>query len=150
MRRPDAVNIAIPLDEMHKDNGPLLVVPGSHRVGVYDLDEAQRRRGRNWSEHVSSSLTYTLSEHRVTDLLREHGSKEVTGPAGSIFAFHPSIVHSSSNNRSSDRRALLLVTYNRVDNAPTALTRPEFLVSRNTEPLKPGHDDRLGLIGLRP
>ncbi|MDX3226218.1 hypothetical protein [Streptomyces sp. ME19-01-6] len=40
---------------------------------------------------------------------------------------------------------MLLITYNAVDNAPANPTRPEFLVSRESTPLTPRCDDRLGV-----
>jgi ectoine hydroxylase len=145
MPRHDAVNIAISLDEVHDDNGPLLLVPGSHVEDIYDLAETERHRGKDWREHVSTDLTYTVSDDRAAELLAANGGLRMTGPSGSINAFHPSIVHSSSNNRSDDRRALLLITYNRVDNAPAAPSRPDFLVSRDTTPVTGRRDDRLAM-----
>ncbi|QTD99684.1 phytanoyl-CoA dioxygenase family protein [Streptomyces cyanogenus] len=144
MPRPDAVNIAISLDDIHEDNGPLVVIPGSHRMGLLDLPEKDADGGSGWRQHVSADLAYTVSEQRAEDLAQERGRVLITGRAGTVHAFHPSIVHSSSNNVSSDRRALLLITYNTVDNAPPNPTRPEFLVARDSTPVVPADDDRLG------
>ncbi|MFD6231621.1 phytanoyl-CoA dioxygenase family protein [Streptomyces virginiae] len=145
MPRPDAVNIAVPLDDIHEDNGPLVVVPGSHRLGLLDLPEKSAGEGSTWQQHVSADLAYTVSEERAEALGRERGRVRIMGPAGTVHAFHPSIVHSSSNNLSPDRRALLLITYNAVDNAPPNPTRPEFLVARDSTPVTPITDDRLTL-----
>ncbi|MEU6072787.1 phytanoyl-CoA dioxygenase family protein [Micromonospora sp. NPDC047074] len=146
MPRPDALNIAILLDTIHEANGPLTVIPGSHRLGLQDQyadgDDAQRS---DWRRHVSSDLTYTVTPERAGKLADELGTQRITGPAGSMHAFHPSIVHSSSNNESADRRALLLITYNAVRNSPPAPTRPEFLVDRNTTPVIAHEDQRLEL-----
>lgn len=148
MPRPDAVNIAVSLDPVHDTNGPLLVVPGSHTGGILDLPGAQTHSGRDWREHVSAALTYTVSDERAAELVAAHGSLRMTGPAGSVNAFHPSIVHSSSPNGSPDPRALLLITYNRVDNAPADPHRPPFLVSRDTAPITAAADDRLALVAV--
>jgi ectoine hydroxylase len=59
------------------------------------------------------------------------------GPAGTLTAFHPNLVHSSSDNLSPDRRAVLLITYNAVGNAPIQPTRPDFLVDRDATPVRP-------------
>ncbi|MFI5491643.1 phytanoyl-CoA dioxygenase family protein [Actinoplanes sp. NPDC051859] len=139
------MNIAISLDDVHHDNGPLLVVPGSHVQGIVDLPEAEQHRGKDWREHVSTTLTYTVGDEQVSKLVADAGKTPMVGPAGTITAFHPSIVHSSSNNLSDDRRALLLITYNRVDNAPVQPNRPEFLVSRDSTPVVPAPDGRLAL-----
>lgn len=144
MERPDAVNIAIPLDDVHEDNGPLLVVPGSHSLGLFDLPERSEENS-DWRQHVSNDLAYTVSTERAERMIAERGRAWILGRAGSLHAFHPSIVHSSSNNSSEDRRALLLITYNAVDNAPRNPVRPPFLVGRDTRPIQPRDDNRLVL-----
>ncbi|AJT69273.3 hypothetical protein T261_7676 [Streptomyces lydicus] len=132
-----AVNIAVLLDEVHEKNGPLRIIPGSHRQGLIEAEaeETHREGGGNWRKHVSADLEHTVPDTRAEALAEESGTTLAMGPAGSLYAFHPTIVHSSSNNLSADRRALLLVTYNAVSNAPERLSRPEFLVSRDTTPL---------------
>ncbi|MCB5181251.1 phytanoyl-CoA dioxygenase family protein [Streptomyces antimicrobicus] len=128
-----AVNIAIHLDEVHEKNGPLRIIPRTHRLGL--LDERVGAGGGDWHDHVSADLEYTVPDGIADALADEHGVVHATGPAGSLYAFHPTLVHSSTDNLSEDRRALLLVTYNAVANAPERLSRPEFLVSRDTTPL---------------
>jgi ectoine hydroxylase len=71
----------------------------------------------------------------MDDLLAEYPKSQFLGKPGAITAFHPCIVHSSSNNYSDDRRSILFVTYNSVDNAPTKSTRPHFLVDPDTTPV---------------
>lgn len=137
MPRADAVNIAINLDDVHELNGPLTVLSGSHTLGLVDsAGDAMAETGRNWHEHVSAKLTYTVPEDRVRELALHHSSQTMLGSAGTVTVFHPSIVHSSSNNLSDDRRAVLLITYNSVKNAPTRPSRPEFLVDRDTTPVR--------------
>ncbi|MFJ6610150.1 phytanoyl-CoA dioxygenase family protein [Streptomyces sp. NPDC091289] len=148
MPRPDAVNIAIALDHAHEGNGPLTVIPGSHRLGLLDLPASDTRTG-DWRDHVSSDLAYTVSPDRAARLSAELGTELLVGPAGTVHAFHPSIVHSSTDNLSPDRRALLLITYNAVTNAPAAPARPDFLVSRDIAPVTPGADARLTLRQVR-
>lgn len=130
-----AVNIAVFLDDVHAANGPLQVIPGSHRFGLVEDDVAAKEATGDWRQHVSADLEYTVPAEKAAALAAERGTVSVEGPVGSYYAFHPSIVHSSSNNLSADRRALLLITYNAVSNAPAAPTRPEFLVSRDATPI---------------
>ncbi len=132
-----AINIAVLLDEVHEGNGPLRVIPGSHRFGLVDspAGEAPGHGAGDWRKHVSADLEHTVPDETAEELARNLGTELVVGPAGALYAFHPSIVHCSSNNLSADRRALLLVTYNAVSNAPRHLTRPDFLVSRDATPL---------------
>lgn len=137
MRRADAVNLAVFLDEVDERNGPLTVLSGSHLLGLLDGAGARQEEpdGHDWRRDVSAKLTYTVSEDTAAELARDHQRVRITGDAGSVVAFHPNIVHSSSHNLSDQGRAILLVTYNAVGNPATRLTRPEFLVSRDTRPL---------------
>jgi ectoine hydroxylase len=137
-----AVNIAVLLDETHESNGPLQVLPGTHRLGLVETADQAERSG-DWRQHVSADLEYTVPDDAAERLEKEYGKQLIVGPVGSIFAFHPSIVHSSSSNRSPDRRAMLLVTYNAVSNAPQSSPRPEFLVSKDTTPVTAVADNRL-------
>ncbi|WP_231607960.1 phytanoyl-CoA dioxygenase family protein [Streptacidiphilus albus] len=131
-----AVNIAVFLDDVHELNGPLVVIPGSHRLGLVDDDPAAvRAESGDWHNHVSADLEHTVPAERAEELARAYGTATAVGPAGTLYAFHPTIVHSSSNNLSDDPRALLLVTYNAVSNAPLRPQRPDFLVCRDTTPL---------------
>jgi ectoine hydroxylase len=135
MPSPRAVNIAIHLDEVTPENGPLLLIPGSHRLGL--LDVRKGAEGGDWRQHVSADLDYTVKDGTVSRLTDELGVTTIIGSQGYSFAFHPSILHASSANTSSERRALLIVTYNAVDNAPSDPSRPEFLVSRDTDAIIP-------------
>ncbi|MFF2510435.1 phytanoyl-CoA dioxygenase family protein [Streptomyces sp. NPDC058086] len=140
-----AVNIAIFLDDTHELNGPLKVVLGSHQLGLIGEEEQEddRERSHDWRNHVSADLEYTVPDEVAEELTEKFGTALAVGPSGSVCAFHPTILHSSSNNRSDDRRAMLLVTYNAVSNAPSNPVRPEFLVSRNAVPLTPVTDNTL-------
>jgi ectoine hydroxylase len=145
MRNPDAVNLAVFLDDVHHDNGPLTALSGSHRLGLLPSGhEDEPVHGRDWHEHVSAKLTYTVAPDRAEELAAEFPKHCFTGPAGTVVAFHPSIVHASTNNYSESRRAILIVTYNSVRNAPRQVTRPAFLVDPDTTPVT-----RLGAAPVR-
>ncbi|WP_410656972.1 phytanoyl-CoA dioxygenase family protein [Amycolatopsis sp. lyj-112] len=135
MPSPDAVTIAINLDEAHESNGPLRVLDGTHRLGVLESVSRKENRTSNWKDDVSSNLSHAVPPELIGGLLADYPMSQFTGLPGTITAFHPCIVHSSSNNHSNDRRSILFVTYNSVDNAPTHATRPDFLVDPDTSPL---------------
>jgi ectoine hydroxylase len=141
MPAPDAVNIGIFLDPVTPENGPLVIIPGSHRLGI--VEDPGQPGERDWRAHVSADLTYTVSQDGADDLAFEYGLRAMVGPAGTAYAFHPSIVHCSSSNTSDDRRALLLITYNAVHNAPPNPTRPGFLVNRDTRPVERARSDEI-------
>ncbi|MDT0343938.1 phytanoyl-CoA dioxygenase family protein [Streptomyces litchfieldiae] len=138
MPTPNAVSIAINIDDVHEHNGPLTVLPGSHRHDLIDASKPPEPAGREtWHAHVSAKLSHTVPDARVRRLTEECGTTTLVGPAGTLIAFHPNLVHSSSDNLSPDRRAVLLITYNAVRNAPTRLTRPDFLVDPDTTRVRP-------------
>lgn len=144
MADPDAVNIAIFLDDVHEANGPLKVIPGSHHLGLIDGREgAEDEPSHDWRKHVSATLEYTVPDDLAESLASAYGTQRFTGSAGTAVAFHPNLVHSSSSNLSEHRRSMLLITYNKVSNAPANPTRPEFLVSRNSAPVVRVDDNHL-------
>jgi ectoine hydroxylase len=140
MPAPVAVNIAVLLDDVREDNGPLTLIPGSHPLGLLDKGSDSTRSRGDWHQHVSADLEYVVDDVRVEDLKKDLGLHTALGSRGTCFAFHPSIVHSSTSNRSGNRRAMLLITYNAVSNAPKNPSRPEFLVGREAIPVIPSHD----------
>jgi ectoine hydroxylase len=141
---PDAVNIAIFLDDVEETNGPLEVIPGSHHLGLIDVGGASDDEpSHDWRKHVSATLEYTVPDEITGPLVDTYGKQRFIGAAGTAIAFHPNLVHSSSNNLSEHRRAMMLITYNRVDNAPANPSRPEFLVGRDAAPLAPVEDNHL-------
>lgn len=136
MPTSDAVNIALNIDDVHEANGPLTVLSGSHRLGLVEAAGSEAKVGRDWRDHVSAKLTYTVPEEDVKALTGEFPPEQLRGLAGTVTAFHPSIIHSSTNNTSDDRRAVLVLTYNSVTNVPKHLTRPAFLVDPDTMPVQ--------------
>ncbi|MEV2254435.1 phytanoyl-CoA dioxygenase family protein [Streptomyces sp. NPDC050147] len=142
---PAAVTLAVPLDDVHENNGPLNLIPGSHRLGYLGPGKVTPGDRSDWRRNFDADPEHTMEADRARELIDSFGSTRVTGRAGTIQAFHPNLVHSSSDNASPDRRALLMVSYNSVDNAPPHPTRPEFLVGRNTDQLKPRWDERFPL-----
>lgn len=136
MPEPDAVNIAISLDDVHEHNGPLTVLSGSHRIGLVGAPGSSApAQGADWRQHVSANLTHSVDDAVAGKLAAEHPPTRILGPAGTVSVFHPSIVHSSSDNLSDDRRTMLFITYNSVRNEPRHVSRPSFLVDPDTTPV---------------
>lgn len=89
----DILAIGVMLDDMELSNGPLLVVPGSHRGPIHD-------------HHADSVFCGAISP----DLIRDEAGRAVplTGRAGSMSFHHVRLVHGSALNTSNRRRQLLL------------------------------------------
>jgi ectoine hydroxylase len=134
------VNVALFLDEVTPDNAPLQVLPGSHRLGVVETapnDEGARAYGGQPSfiTDLIAEIKYRLDDPTVEALTATHGVATVSGPRGSVLVFDANLVHASPPNRSSRDRRMLVATYNRCDNLPARVTRPDFLVGRDHAPL---------------
>jgi hypothetical protein len=134
MPSPNAVTVAIFIEEVNEFNGPLMLVPGSHQDGVY---ETEVRKGTNWGDTLSSALKYTMSAGTLADAL---GSRDIVAPkgeAGSVLFFHSNVLHGSAPNLSPVDRTLVLITYNAVGNRLGNVTnpRPAFLANRDFSPL---------------
>ena len=155
MPTPRVMNIAIFVDEVNEFNGPLFLIPGSHKDGMIEtpgrdtrLDQTQAAaysQSPDWIASLTAKLKYALDKETVGRLARKHGMVAPKGPAGSALFFDSNLAHGSSNNISPFDRVLVLVTFNSVENKPIPpkKRRPDFLASRNCEPIVPLADDAL-------
>ncbi len=135
-----AINIGIFLDDVTEFNGPLIVMPGSHKLGL--LRESRHSeaadRQENWESDFSVKLKFSLGRDLLRSIEEKGSMVAPKGKRGSVLIFDPNTVHGSGPNMSSIGRRLLIVTYNSVENAPAenGIWRPEFLVGRNVQPLR--------------
>jgi ectoine hydroxylase len=136
MREAKAINVAILLDEATDINGPLLVLPGSHRLGT--LNTERRQAADNWGSHLSADLEFAIDEPMLAKLTQDRDVFPIKGKSGSVFLFDPQLVHGSGANMSPNDRRMIIITYNRADNIPdpVANPRPEFLAARDCTPLE--------------
>ncbi len=96
----DLMTVLYLLDDVSEENGPLEVVPGSHRGPLYD----------HWHDGV---FTGALSE----EVVREQCSDTVAvhGKAGSACLMHNRTLHGSGPNRSERPRTLFISEYRAED-----------------------------------
>lgn len=141
MREAKVINVAILLDEANEINGPLLVLPGSHRLGT--LETGGKVYKDQWQSHVSADLKYAIDAPMLAELSANREIVSITGKAGKVFLFDPQLVHGSGANMSPIDRRIILITYNSVENIPDAVAnpRPEFLAARDFTPLEPLEGD---------
>jgi ectoine hydroxylase len=147
MPAPRVTNVMVFLDEVNEFNGPLLLIPGSHREGVVD-DEGRPAAASGepaWMANVGAELKYSLKRERVAALARRSGIVAPKGKAGSVLFFDANVFHGSAPNMSPFGRAIVISTYNSVENRPMprAEPRPEFLAGRDYAALVPVEDDAL-------
>jgi hypothetical protein len=145
---PRLTNVVVFLDEVNEFNGPMILVPGSQREGVIAAKAlagvpAEYADKPEWITDLTADLKFSVGHQAMAHLARQHGMTAPKGPAGSVLFFHPNLVHGSAQNMSPFGRAITIVTYSHVANLPTKLARPEFLVSRDYQPIAPVADDSL-------
>jgi ectoine hydroxylase-related dioxygenase (phytanoyl-CoA dioxygenase family) len=97
----DILTVGITLDDMHVENGCLMVVPGSHRSDVLDHWRGERFVGAVTDPHLDTS-----------------GAMAIELSAGGASVHHVRAVHGSATNRSAVPRRLLLFTYSAADAWP--------------------------------
>jgi ectoine hydroxylase len=148
---PHVATFSVFLDDVTEFNGPLILVPGSHREGMIEVGAGAVPDGYedrpDWISNLTADLKYSLSPPVLAGLVERHGMVAPKGPAGSVLVFDGNLAHGSNANMSPFDRTILLVTYNRVDNRPgdVARPRPEFLASRDCTPLRALEGERPAL-----
>lgn len=138
MPEAESINICVFLDEVTEFNGPLILMPGTQRLGMIRKDRYEDRiKDNNWSAGFGSKLKFSLDRDVVDELAGEFDMLAPKGPRGSAMVFSPNTVHGSAPNMSPFGRRMLIITYNSVRNAPDKgrLWRPEFVVGRDVRPL---------------
>jgi L-proline 4-hydroxylase len=134
MPEPRAMNIAVFMDEVMPINGPLMLVPKSHKHGVlsagHDLE-------------TTSYPLWTLDNETVTRLVDEGGIVAPTGKPGSVLMFHGNLVHASAPNITPYPRRIVYLTLCAVSNYIRTPTRPEWIAHRDFTPIEPVADSAL-------
>ncbi|MBO9201556.1 MULTISPECIES: phytanoyl-CoA dioxygenase family protein [Niastella] len=149
MPRPDVLTAMIYLNDTNEFNGPMLIIPGSHRDGIAstgDTDEKEDdangwfnayQNSATYMSALTADLKYTLEKDNIKRWAGRKGIVSAKAPAGSVLFFHGNVFHASSNNLSPWDRHAFLITYNSIENQLTDISnpRPEFIASRNYTPL---------------
>ncbi len=127
-----ALSCSIALTDNYAFNGPLMVVPGSHKKFVSCV-------GQTPENHFKSSLRkqeYGVPDpSSLTELVGQGGIETPVGKAGSIVLFDCNIMHGSNSNISPYPRSNVFLVYNCVDNRLVApfsgqQPRPAYIAER--------------------
>jgi ectoine hydroxylase len=139
MPRMRALSASVLLAENTSHNGPLMVMPGSHRTYVTCVGETP-------DDHYRTSLK--KQEYGVPDelslavLANQHGIMAPTGKPGTVILFDCNTMHGSNGNITPFPRSNAFLVYNAVSNrlvAPfgAANPRPEFVAAREACAIAP-------------
>jgi ectoine hydroxylase len=137
MPTPRCLSASIALTDNHPWNGPLMVMPGSHRWFV-TCEHPTPPANHESSLEVQE---FGVPDDRSLQELYDHcGIQQCTGPAGSVTFFDCNLMHGSSTNISPLPRRNLFIVYNSVDNVLTEpfsapQRRPEHLAARSFRPV---------------
>jgi L-proline 4-hydroxylase len=129
-----AMNVAIFLDEVNEFNGPLMFIPGSHKLGVLD------------AEHDVTTTSYplwTINHDTIRKLVERGGIVAPKGPPGSMILFHGCLVHASTANLSPWNRVSVYLSLCAVSNHIRRFKRPEYIAHRDFTPITCLPDDCL-------
>jgi ectoine hydroxylase len=133
MLEPRAINMAIFLDEATSINGPLMVVPGSHKEELPLADELN---------------AYILDAEVVEPVLRDKGIVTAEGPVGSVLLFHGNLVHGSGANITPYPRRIVYVSYCAVSNYIRRPTRPDWIAHRDFAAIEPAPEAILRRLSI--
>lgn len=109
MSNDDIITCLLFLDDVTLENGPLEVVPGSHRGPLYS-----HWHGGRFTGAVADEVTAAVAQKAIP----------CTGKAGSVCLMHSSLLHGSAPNLSDGPRTLYITTYyaeDAVELSPNAL-----------------------------
>lgn len=133
MPRMRAVSCTISLTPNYEFNGPLMVIPGSHKYFVNCLGDTP-------ADHYKSSLQHQFigvpEPETLTRLVEEGGLETLTGPVGSVIFFECNVMHGSNSNITPYPRSNVFMVFNSVENTlvePFAAPqrRPEWIANRS-------------------
>ncbi len=97
------VTALLMIDDVTADNGPLEVVPGSHRGEIHSL----------WHDGVfTGAITNDMA------LKCQEQARTCIGPAGSVCLMHTRLLHGSAPNKTNRPRTLFICVYSAEDAVP--------------------------------
>jgi ectoine hydroxylase len=134
MPEPRAMNVAIFLDAVNEFNGPLMFIPGSHKLGVLE------------AQHDLTTTSYplwTINHDTIAKLVARGGIVAPKGSPGSMILFHSCLVHASTSNLSPWNRVAVYLSLCAVSNHIRRFKRPEYIAHRDFTPLECLPDDCL-------
>ena len=141
MPRMRAVSASLLLTDNDALNGPLLLMPGSHKHFIACAGETP---DDNYRSSLKRQEVGVASPEALTRLAQERGIDAATGPAGTLVLFDCNTMHGSPGNITPYARSNAFFVFNAMSNQLVALfaaakPRPHFLAHR-------GRVEKLGIV----
>lgn len=133
MPRMRAFSLSINLTANRIDNGPLMLIPESHRSFI---SCPGRTPEANYERSLKRQEAGVPPESIIEALAKKHGIESPTGAAGSATLFDCNLLHGSNGNITPFPRTNLFLVFNQLDNVlgepfSGQLARPEYIAQRN-------------------
>ncbi|GGY42581.1 ectoine hydroxylase [Bacterioplanes sanyensis] len=140
-----AFSVSIMLTDNQPHNGPLMLIPGSHRWFVPTMGKTP---ANNWQTSLKNQQIGVPDAESLRELTAGVDSEQAvpgvhvpSSKAGSLLIFDCNVLHASSDNLSPWPRRNLFFVYNSIHNrlqAPFAADRPrpEYLATREPVALR--------------
>ncbi|MGO4770393.1 phytanoyl-CoA dioxygenase family protein [Flavobacterium sp. W22_SRS_FK3] len=127
---PDMISAMIYLDDAKSFQGPLMVIPRSHKEGIAKFKKKDTIDKNDILNSLNSNLKFTVDNNIVKAYADLNGIEVLELTAGSVVFFHPNMFHASTGNLSPYERDTVIVTYNSINNLPLSeKKRPEYICS---------------------
>ena len=102
--QPNMLSIYLAIDKATKQNGCLQIYESSHKLGRLD--------------HERINDQTCLTKHYLKEISSKYKHRYVELNSGDALVFDCNLIHSSSDNTSTDRRVGFIVSYNTKENSP--------------------------------
>lgn len=137
MPRMRAVSCVVNLTHNSAYNGPLMIIPGSHKCFVQCAGETPEN---HYKQSLKQQDYGVPSEELLSRLVEQGGLSSMLGAIGTVVFFDCNAMHGSSGNISPFPRTNLFFVYNSVENALeepfcSQKPRPDFIASRDFTPV---------------
>ena len=134
MPRMRALSASIALTDNYPFNGPLMLIPGSHKTFVPCVGSTPQNHYRQSLKKQQYGVPDQVSLKRLAD---QGGIVAPTGPAGSVVFFDCNTMHGSNSNISPFARSNVFFVYNSVENTLSEpycglKPRPEHIAARES------------------
>ena len=139
MPRMRALSMSVLLAENTPNNGPLMLIPGSHRTYLTCVGETPEN---HYKMSLKKQEYGVPDEDSLAELAHANGIVAPTGKPGTVILFDCNVMHGSNGNITPFPRANAFFVYNSVSNrlqAPFGVEkpRPRFIAAREVEELRP-------------
>lgn len=138
MPRMRALTAWIMLSDCTEHNGPLYVIPGSHKEFISCSGTTGEN---NFKTSLRRQTLGVPSEPTMRKVLNRREIQSITGRAGTVVFHECNLLHGSPDNISADSRTVLMGVFNSVENRMikpfgAERERPQYLCNRDISPLR--------------